>query len=174
MNKNNTNPDDLMGDIIPEINPEKLFDEKEYSTIVLGSDEKSKHNEENADYLTIIIGHSSSREAKDEALSKLKENKAQSFMMQAISRIKNPEHKASTIAACWETGLDFSEYLPQFIELINDTNYIVSLEAFTVIEEMTPNLNQEKVMQSIYQLENSSHNGALFSDCLHFLKSLSF
>lgn len=174
MNEKNINPDDLMGDIVPEINPEKLFDEKEYSTIVLGSDEKSKHDEDNADYLTIIIGHSSSREAKDEALSKLKDNKAQAFMMQAISRIKNSDHKAATIAACWETGLDFTDYLPQFIELINDTNYLVSLEAFTVIEEMAPNLKQEKVAQAIQQLESSHHKGALYSDCINFLKSLNF
>ena len=31
-------PDELKGDIVPEINPEKLFDENEYSTIIIGSE----------------------------------------------------------------------------------------------------------------------------------------
>jgi hypothetical protein len=172
MNEKNINPDDLMGDIVPEIDPQKLFDEKEYSTIVLGNEETSKNDENNADFLTIIIGHSSTREEKDAALLKLKENKAQAFMMQAISRIKKPDHKATTIAACWETGLDFSAYLTQFTELVNDSNYLVSLEAFTVIEEMAANLNQEQVLQSIQALEKSNEKGPLYSDCLNFLKSL--
>ncbi len=89
-------PEDLKGDLIPEIDPEKLFDEKEYATIIIGSEGMSKKDTGNADYVTLLVSSKSTREEKDEALKLLKENKAQSFILSAITKTKNPAQKR-----CW-------------------------------------------------------------------------
>jgi len=61
-------PEDLKGDIVPEINPEKLFDENEYSTIIIGNEGMSKKDTNNADAITILVSNKSTREEKDEAI----------------------------------------------------------------------------------------------------------
>jgi hypothetical protein len=82
-------PEDLKGDIVPEINPEKLFDENEYSTIIIGNEGMSKKDTNHADAVTVLVSSKSSREEKDEALKYLKENNAQAFILSAITKTKN-------------------------------------------------------------------------------------
>ncbi len=129
-------PEDLKGDLVPEIDPKKLFDEKEYSTIIIGTEGASKKDLHNADYATIVVNKESTREEKDEALKHLKENNAQAFLISAIKKTDDPELKAPLVAACWETGLDFSKDYLFFVELIGHEDFYVSFEAFTVIQEM--------------------------------------
>lgn len=142
-------PEDLKGDIVPEIDPAKLFDEKEYSTIIIGNEGASKKDTNNADYVTILVSSKSTREEKDEALKLLKENNARDFMLSAITKTKNPEQKALLVAACWETGLDFSKDYLFFIELICHENFAVSFEAFTVIQEMEAETDQDTLRKAL-------------------------
>lgn len=128
-------PEELKGDLIPEIDPKKLFDEKEYSTIIIGNDGASKKDLQNADYATIVVNQESTREEKDEALKHLKDNNAQAFLISAIKKTDDPKLKAPLVAACWETGLDFSKDYLFFTELIGHKDFYVSFEAFTVIQE---------------------------------------
>ena len=60
----------------------------------------------------------------------------------AIAKTKNLDQKALLIAACWETGLDFSKDYLVFIELIGHENFLVSFEAFTVIQEMEAEIDE--------------------------------
>lgn len=161
-------PEDLKGDITPEINPEKLFDEKEYSTIILGSENISKKDGNNADYITVLVNPRTSREEKDEALKALKENKAQAFMLSAITKTKKPEHKASIIAACWETGLDFSNDYLFFIELLCADNFHVSFEAFTVIQEIESEIPKETLSKAL-DILNNAPNPSVYVDELKTL-----
>ena len=163
-------PEDLKGDLIPEINPEKLFDEKEYSTIIIGSEGMTKKDANNADYVTVLVSHKSSREEKDEALIALKENKAQNFMISAISKTKNPEQKAILIAACWETGLDFSKDYLTFINLIGHENFHVSFEAFTVIQEMEAEIDSDTLKKSLDILKNVKEPGISVNDAIEFIE----
>jgi hypothetical protein len=146
-------PEDLKGDIVPEIDPAKLFDEKEYATIVIGSEGMSKKDTHNADYVTLLVSSKSTREEKDEALIALKENNAQDFIINAISKTKKLDQKALLIAACWETGLDFSKNYLVFIELIGHENFIVSFEAFTVIQEMEAEIDQSTLKTALDMLK---------------------
>ena len=145
-------PDELKGDIVPEIDPTKLFDEKEYATIIIGSEGMSKKDTSNADYVTVLVSSRSSREEKDEALLALKENNAQAFIINAIAKTKNVEQKALLIAACWETGLDFSKDYLVFVELIGHENFIVSFEAFTVIQEMEAEIDESTLKLALDML----------------------
>ena len=147
-------PEDLKGDLIPEIDPEKLFDEKEYATIIIGSEGMSRKDTHNADYVTVLVSKNSTREEKDEALKLLKENNAGAFILNAITKTKKPEHKALLIAACWETGLDFSRDYLAFVELVGHEDFNVSFEAFTVISEMEAAIDTATLRNSLDLLQS--------------------
>jgi len=142
-------PEELKGDIVPEIDPEKLFDEKEYATLIIGNADGSKKDIINADLITILISEKTSREEKDEALVLLKTNHATDMLLRAISKTKNLKQKATIIAACWETGLDFSKDYLTFIDLICSSDFHVSFEAFTVITEMESDMDKDTLMKAI-------------------------
>lgn len=162
-------PDDLKGDIVPEINPEQLFDEEQYSTIIVGNDVASKKDLDNADYMTTLVSSKTTREEKDEALIKLKENKAQAFILNAIAKTKKPEQKALVVAACWETGLDFSKDFLFFIELICSNDFHVSLEALTVIQEMEINIEADKLQKALSLLTQLTSPNSSVLDAIEFV-----
>jgi hypothetical protein len=163
-------PEDLKGDIVPEINPEKLFDETEYATIIIGSEGMSKKDTTNADDVTLLVSSKSTREEKDEALKALKENNAQEFMLNAISKTKNLAQKALLIAACWETGLDFSKHYSVFIDLITHENFVVSFEAFTVIQEMEAEIDGETLKASLAKLKKVKAPSVAVTDAIELIE----
>ncbi len=163
-------PEELKGDIVPEIDPTKLFDEKEYSTIIIGSEGMSKKDTNNADLVTILISSRSSREEKDEALIQLKENNAQSFIINAISKTKKPEHKALIVASCWETGLDFSKDYLFFIDLICSSDFLVSFEALTVIQEMEAEIDKGTLQQALIILKKVKEPGISVTDAISLIE----
>lgn len=163
-------PDDLKGDIVPEINPEKLFDEKEYATIIIGSEGMSKKDTSNADFVTVLVSKKYTREEKDEALRHLKENNAQDFILSAISKTKNLEQKALLIASCWETGLDFSKNYSVFIDLICHENFVVSFEAFTVIEEMEAEIDNATLNTSLAKLKKIVNPSVTVNDAIQLIE----
>jgi hypothetical protein len=75
------------------------------------------------------------RETKDEVLRLLKENNAQDLLVDVTRNEQDVERQRVLIAACWETGLDFSKHLLFFVELAVNGNYDHCLEAMTVITE---------------------------------------
>jgi hypothetical protein len=163
-------PEDLKGDIVPEIDPTKLFDEKEYATIIIGSEGMSKKDISNADFVTALVSSRSSREEKDAALIALKENNAQSFILNAIAKTKNLEQKALLIAACWETGLDFSREYAVFIDLICHDNFIVSFEALTVIKEMDASIDKLTLQASLKKLQKVKDANVNVADAITFIE----
>lgn len=163
-------PDELKGDIVPEINPEKLFDENEYSTIIIGSEGMSKKDTNNADAVTVLVSSKSSREEKDEALLHLKANNAQAFILSAITKTKNTAQKALIIASCWETGLDFSKDYEFFIQLICDKDFLVSFEAFTVIQEMDAEIDAATLKQSLATLKKVKEPSISVTDAIEFIE----
>ncbi|MES2567194.1 MAG: hypothetical protein V4565_10030 [Bacteroidota bacterium] len=163
-------PEELMGDIVPEIDPKKLFDEKEYSTIIIGSEGMSKKDVNNADLVTVLISSRSTREEKDEALIQLKENQAQAFIINAITKTKKPDHKALIVASCWETGLDFSKDYLFFIDLICSSDFLVSFEAFTVIQEMETEIDKTTLTQALSKLQKVKDPSVSVTDAIHLIE----
>jgi hypothetical protein len=57
------------------------------------------------------------------------------------------------VAACWQSGLDFSKHLRVFAGLFIQSDYKTALESFTVIEESLDNASETEIY-----------------DCIRFLK----
>jgi hypothetical protein len=48
------------------------------------------------------------------------------------------------ISSCWQSGLDYSGYTPEFARAFLKGNYITAFECLTVIEESLPDLSRKK------------------------------
>lgn len=69
-------------------------------------------------------------------LGELKDNKTVPAITDYISKRPSGKYLGKVIAACWQSGLDFSSGMPLFVKCFIEGNYEIALESFTVIEEM--------------------------------------
>lgn len=96
----------------------------------------------NPDYLPFLFplllstSEESVRKAILELLNDLKQQKAAPLL---IKTIEDPEYatvKKELIISCWQSGLDFSDRLSFFADLVVDNDFDIAFEAFTVIDSM--------------------------------------
>jgi len=128
----------------------KYFDNKEYVTKIVGAEEEAENLTVANDKITSLIQLltlSENRDFKEETLLILKKEKAGDLLITAIKKTKKNKH--ILVAACWESEIDFSKHLPFFIGLALDTDYLVSLEAITVISTMEGPFNPNEVKEAI-------------------------
>ena len=80
------------------------------------------------------------------------------------------------MAACWESGLDFSKYLEFFIQLIIGSDYGLCMEACTVIECMEGPFQtntQELCLSKLIELcEKDKEKQQLLEPVIEHLKNL--
>lgn len=65
------------------------------------------------------------------------------------------EYLPAFVAACWQSGLDFSAHLGVFARLFIHGDYITSLEAFTVLEEAMPQATDQSRIECIQYIRES-------------------
>ena len=149
MSKENFNKHEALHD-----DPDFYFDENNFSTVILHSEDfHHKHMDEIKNLSDLII--SGKREDKDLALQILKKEDGRDLLLSAIANKNNKEHRALLIAACWESGLDFSNYLELFVLLILTGAYYECLEAVTVLEQMESKLPEETRLLAVKKLEEA-------------------
>jgi hypothetical protein len=75
-------------------------------------------------------------------------------IMNALTSIdaSNPI-KASLLAVCWESGLDYNNYLNAFVEALIKGNEAVAIEAYTMILEFTE--KTEKIKEAIENINST-------------------
>jgi hypothetical protein len=78
-------------------------------------------------------------------LGEIKNNKTVPTIAEYISNHTSGKHLSKVIAACWQSGLDFSSEITLFVKCFIEGNYEVALESFTVIEEMLWHTPIEKI-----------------------------
>lgn len=88
-------------------------------------------------------------------LCDLKEQSCAPVIIDYIRTRNMGDHLAGVLSACWQSRLDFSDYLPVFVDCFIKGNYRESLEAFTVIEEMLWKTKPEIAIESILELEKN-------------------
>lgn len=84
--------------------------------------------------------------------------------------------KASLLAVCWESGLDYSNYLDVFIDALINGNEAVAIEAYTMILEFTDkNNDMKKAIEDITNTDQTAYSPAhriLINDSLQHLINL--
>ncbi len=139
----------------------KYFDSKEYITTIVGKD--GELNVANADESKIsslisLLTDPANKDFKEATLLTLRKEKGGDILLLAIAspKAKNVRHKL--VSACWESEINFSHYLSFFILLSLDNDYLVSLEAMTVISMMEGPFNNADVKEAIKKVKAEQKN----------------
>ena len=155
-------------DINPEDSAEKYFDEKNYSTLIIGADKNEGSEEENAGIAGLLI--EGLKENKAGALRLLKEQNAQLALLNAVDSVTDNKDRSLLVAACWESGLDFTKHFDEFMKLAGDTDPLVSLEAMTVLENIENFESASVLEEGIKKLDKLIRNNHINATLLEDLK----
>lgn len=160
----------------------KYFDSKEYNTAIIGKEGgggPAAQDEGKISTLITLLTDPASKDVKEQALLTLKkEKKGAELLLMAIASPKSDGHRHTLVAACWESEINFSKYLPFFILLALQDDYLVSLEAITVIEHMEGPFEEAHLSNAIGKVKEKqkgldSERAVLLNDLLHSLQHLS-
>ena len=69
-------------------------------------------------------------------LGTIKDKQTVNSFMRGIEDDKYKSIRKAILIACWQNGLDFSTFLPVFIDLIINEDWEIAFEAFTVIDNL--------------------------------------
>jgi hypothetical protein len=69
-------------------------------------------------------------------LGMVKDKESVNSFVRAIENDKYKGIRKSILTACWHNGLDFSTFLPVFIDLIIHEDWEIAFEAFTVADNL--------------------------------------
>ncbi|MBA2612590.1 MAG: hypothetical protein H0U95_11500 [Bacteroidetes bacterium] len=167
-----------MSDIVKELldedafDPKKLFNEEEYSTLIIKRDGFNKKENNAADLLEGLLDKEITRAESEEIFLKLKGSNSVDMMVDAIKKAKRLEEKIILTAACWESCLDFSNHFLFFVELACNDILLLSLEGLTVVENCEGTIDESTLSKAleIAQSSNSS-NRELMIDLITNIKS---
>jgi hypothetical protein len=87
-----------------------------------------------------------SREYKDKVYQLFDDLKLENSVDQLVSELKkinDPDVLERLVASCWQNGLNYSKYLPFFVQLVMDQEFQIAFEAFTVIENMYGKIDRD-------------------------------
>ncbi|MGB3948869.1 MAG: hypothetical protein WBM13_12860 [Bacteroidia bacterium] len=137
----------------------KYFNPKEYITKIIGvesaEDEAESIGEEKINNLINLLVETTDYKLKEQALLTLKKEKGEELLLVAIASDKAKEKRHRLVAACWESEINFSKYLPFFVLLAIDNDYLVSLEAITVISTMEGPFDKKQLEEALVKVKNA-------------------
>lgn len=150
-----------MTDIVKELldedsfDPKKLFNEEEYSTLIIKRDGFNKKENNTADLLESLLDKGITRQESEEIFLKLKESNAVDVMVDAVKKAQRTEEKIILAAACWESCLDFTNHFLFFVELACSDNLELSLEGLTVVENCEGTIDESTLTKALEIAQNS-------------------
>jgi hypothetical protein len=100
--------------------------------------------------------------SKDEALKLLisaffndiKERSCRAEVIESLAAVSNPASKAMLASSCWQSGLDYSEHAVALADIFILSDYMTSLECFTVLETCSGMISSADKSGIITRLED--------------------
>jgi hypothetical protein len=142
--------------------------EKEWIAVLKGNDNKrivstlyEIRNSGSVNILPVLFGmihKSTDPQVRNEILTLVGEIKSQEavpIIAASLQKHDFGDYLAAFVAACWLSGLDFSNYLRVFAGLFIEADYRTALEAFTVIEESLPNASDAAIHACVHYLTDA-------------------
>ena len=107
-------------------------------------------------------------------LSDVKDSDFKTILMDKLINATSESGKANLLRICWESAIDFSEYLDVFVDMLLNEDFITALEASTVIENLGGKIPEEKIHIAIKRLQTNSdeNKNFLLEDTLLHLEEL--
>lgn len=161
--------DELLDD--DALSPEKLFNEKEFSTLIIDREGFSKKENNTADLIGNLLERENTREEDETIFLKLKAANSQRVIVEAISSAGRMEDKIKLTAACWECGLDFTAYFLDFVALVVQPDFQLALEALSVVESIEGSLDEPTLTKALEIAQTvKSDNKELVEDLIENIK----
>ncbi|MFO7370484.1 MAG: hypothetical protein R6X09_09465 [Bacteroidales bacterium] len=82
-------------------------------------------------------------------LTEMKSKEAAPIIAESLHKDGYGDYLPALLAACWQSGLDFSKHLRVFAGIFIRGDYLAALESFTVIEESIPNATDNDILECI-------------------------
>lgn len=137
----------------------------------------------NSQYIPMLIDVLSQNENEEvseriiKLLSEVKHTDSIEPLVKAIETEKYANIQEVLVRSCWENGLDYSNYLSTFVELLIYSEYMVAFEAFTLIENCEGKISETSAQEYLDRLRkalNSATNDrkTLLHHIIQFIPSL--
>lgn len=88
-------------------------------------------------------------------LETVKDKEAVNSFMRAIEDDKYKQIRKSILIVCWQNGLDFSTFLPVFVDLVINESWEIAFEAFTIIDNLEFLPSEEIVNKSVALIKDA-------------------
>jgi len=88
-------------------------------------------------------------------ISELKDKESIPVLIAAIQNEKYYDERTELVACCWQNGLSYNVYLPVFIDLVINEVFLIAFEAFTVIENLYGNIDDQVIENEILKIEEA-------------------
>jgi hypothetical protein len=127
-----------------------------FNTIFL-SENPEKYSAKTTSHLVELLTNPHYRDQKALVLNELKNNplNGKNLLLQVISDKTYSQHLPCLVAACWESGIDFSSHIGFFVKLSIASHYATCVEVMTLIEQMHGKLPEKDTEKLIAQLRNA-------------------
>lgn len=159
---------------------QKYFNPKEYATKIVGAEGEQTPELSSNDKLSSLIElltDPANKEFREETLVTLKKEKAGKLLLDAIESKKGSKLRSQLLAACWESEINFSDQLLYFVGYACSDDYLTSLEAITVVQNMEGPFDPKQVKEALAKVKEvqrsvSSERLVLLNDLADFLRSI--
>lgn len=130
---------------------QNLFSTNTQTVITAINSIKEKGNKHYLPILFDLLNSNPEKEIEDEIktlLSTVKDKETVTLFIDAINNKKYQAILKSLLEVCWQNGLDYSNYVPLFVDLIINEEWEIAFEAFTIIDNLEFLPEQEIIEQT--------------------------
>ncbi len=98
------------------------------------------------------------RKSIERFMNDLKDQAAAEEIINEVRKQWKDDTISMLISSCWQSGLNYSEHLMDFVDVFMKGDYVTAIECLTVIEEFAHELTMEKLNNIIKYIEESKHS----------------
>lgn len=127
--------------------------------LVLQSIEEIREKGNNIHFSALLdlLHETQNKQIRKKILTLFGELKSSDTVPLLINAIQDEQYKRELkdlVACCWQNGLNYSSFLPVFVDLVIEEDFPVGFEALTVIENMFGKIDQHIIDQQLAKLKN--------------------
>ncbi len=87
--------------------------------------------------------------------SELKSTDTIPLMIDALQKKRYADELKDLLTCCWQNGLNYSPWLPFFVDLVINKEFFVSFEAFTILENLYGKIDEDIISRQLVKIDNS-------------------
>lgn len=112
-------------------------------------------------------------------ISDIKDSAVKDIIIDYLQDHKYANIKRDLLTVCWESRFDFGEHLSLFVDILINDEFMTAFEAFTVIENLASDIEEEKKNTEISKLKEAALKAEesrqlLLHDAIHIIPEIRY